>query len=496
MNQYQPYSKNKDEDKKINLIDIIYYILLHWRSILIVAFVLCALCSGFKLMKGFDSLGSQNLSETQKTYERSHEEYMTMKRQLEDQVDGLTQAIQAKDIYHKQSILMNLNPDAVYKSTLTYAVNDIADVSLLTSDIESAQLVNRRINSVLGAYASLIQGGEILQNVKNVIGADIDQKYLAELVYVQVDYQSKLLHITILAEDKNQVETISDAIVKGLQDANFRMSAMVGEHRLQLLSSYIGNDVDTSILIGSIPEDGMMENGNYQTSVECLQKNDTDVVLDLQNQLIDCNDKLSKLKEPAKPSGTSRAMILKSGIKFGILGFIVGAFLMAYYYVLQYLVCGKLMSPEEMQDDYEVSVLADYKAPLSRHTNSIDKLINRMCGISEKRSCLGEVYTLAATNVLARMGMAANEKILLVGNASAKVFDTSASEMVDKLNFAGIEVIAAGNINENGDAILKLQNAEKIVLIEQAGVSRRKDIKKELQTLQDLKKEILGAVVL
>ena len=496
MNQYQPYSKNKDEDKKVNLIDLIYYILLRGRTVLIMALVLGFLLSGFKLLKGFDSLGSQNPSETQKTYERSHEEYMIMKKQLEDQVDGLTQAIQAKDIYHKQSILMNLNPDAACKSTLTYIVNDVANASPLSSNVEGAQLVNRRINSALGAYASLIQGGVILQDIQKVIGADIDKKYLSELVYVQVDYQSKLLHITTVAEDKDQLEAISDAIVKGIQDANSRISAMVGAHRLELLSSYIGNGVDTSILIGSIPEDGMREDGNYQTSIECLQKNDADAVLELQNQLIDCNDQLSKLKEPAKPSGTSRAMVLKSGMKFGILGFIVGAFLMAYYYVLQYLVSGKLMASEEIQDDYEVSVLADYKAPLSRHRNSIDKLINRVCGISEKRLCLEEVYTLAVANVLARIEMTTNEKILLVGNASAESFDCTASEMVEKLNGVGIDVIAAGNINENGDAIQKLQDAEKIVLIEQAGISRRIDIKKELQTLQDLKKEILGAVVL
>ena len=60
----------------------------------------------------------------------------------------------------------------------------------------------------------------------------------------------------------------------------------------------------------------------------------------------------------------------------------------------------------------------------------------------------------------------------------------------------GIEAISAGNINEDIDAIQKLRTVDKIVLIEQAYISRKKDIKKELQTLRDLKKEIVGVIVL
>lgn len=496
MEQPHRYQVNKEKVNEINLPDLIYYTLLHWRRILLGALIFGSLLACLKLVNGFNSLGREDLSETQKTYERSYEEYMIMKSQLEGEADELAQAIKENEDYQHQSILMNLNPNASYKSTLTYAVNDIVDTSWATSSTENWFLTNRKINSILGSYASLIRNGTILQNIQNEIGTQIDNKYIAELIYVQADYQSNLLHITVFGDNKKQVQTISDAIEKEIQKAELRITTAVGEHRLELISSYIGNDVDTSALIGSIPEYGRIEDASYQTSIERLQQNEADIVTDLQNQLIDCNNQLSELKEPTKPGGSSRGAIVKSGTKYGIFGFIIGAFVMAYIYVSQYVWGGKLMTSNEIQDIYMIPVMAEYKAPKCKHTNTIDKFINRVYGISENKSCLSEVYTLATSNLHAYLEKSAIVKILLVGNASTEVFNRTASEMIEKLNDFDVEVIVAGNINENGDAIEKLQKAEKIVLIEQAGVSRKKDIKRELQTLRDLKKEIVGAIVL
>ena len=496
MNQYQAYSQNKNSDNKIILTDLIYYILLRWRTIFLVALIFCVLFFSSKLLKGYNSLGGQDHSEVQKTYERSYDEYMILKTQLDDKSNELLQSIQENEDYRHQSILMNLDPHMAYKSTLTYVVNDDADNQVISSDKEIAQVLNRKINSILGSYASTMQDDAFFQNIQQEIGAKIDKKYLAELVYVQVDYQSKLLHITAFGKDKNQVQSINDAIEKQIQNAKSKIEIAVGAHRLELISSYIGNDGDTDILIGAIPEDGENENISYQTSIKKLQKAASDTITDLQNQLMDCNKQLSELNEPAAPEGISRYTLVKASIKFGILGFIAGAFLMVYCYVLQYLGSGKLISSDEMQDRYGIPVMAAYKAPMCKQPNALDKFINRIYGISEHKSCLSDVYALAASNVMAHMEKAESVKILLAGNAGAEVFDCTVSEMREKLNDYDVEVIAAGNINENGDAIQKLQIAENIVLVEQSGVSRTKDIKKELQTLRDLNKEIVGAIVL
>ena len=181
MEQSQTDYVIKVKENKIRLADMMYYILLHWRSILLGAFVFCALLSCFKFMKGFNSLGSEDLSETKKTYGRSYEEYMIIKSQLESQADELAKTIKEAEDYQNQSILMNLNPEAAYKSTLTYAVNDLVDTSLDSLNPESFLVANRRINSILGSYASLIQSGTILETIQNAIGTQIDKKYIEVL---------------------------------------------------------------------------------------------------------------------------------------------------------------------------------------------------------------------------------------------------------------------------------------------------------------------------
>ena len=245
-----------------------------------------------------------------------------------------------------------------------------------------------------------------------------------------------------------------------------------------------------------MPEEG--SNGNdtiYQTSIDDLQKEYVQAVADMQEQLFTCKDQLTKLQEPLAPADASRSSVIKESIKFALIGAVAGAFLMALSYAMQYVLSGKLMSCDNLNDDYGLMVLADYHAPIRKRLNSIDKLITRMKGVSEDKQSLECVYALGAANIVAQMKNDAS-KILLVGNANASDFDAAATSLKEILQVKGVEVTSSGNINGSVTAVQKLQDADKVVLIEQLGVSRLQDIEKELQMLRKLGKDVLGVIVL
>ena len=498
MDQYNnTYITSEDDESEISLLDLLYHILRRWRSILLFAVLFCVLLGGFKLVKGICTLGSADLKEEQKNYESQLEGYTISKEHLENQVKELTEAIQDKEDYYDHSALMKLDPKQAYKGTVTFVVTDAGEVPSAEADRDRSLAIDRKMNSVLGSYVALIQNGTILRDVQNGLSSKLDQKYLAELIYTQVDYQSKLLHITVVGDDKQQVQFISDAIVQGLQNASVQMNVSVAAHRLELLSSYVGNDADTSIPIGMIPEAcANTSDASYHTSIEDIQKIYTSSITDMQNQLLDCNNQLSELEEPEPPVGASRASVLKEGIKYGIIGFVAGAFVLAFVYALQYLLCGKLMDSDELNDRYGILLLGDYHAPLHAHPNRIDRWIDRMSGITEDKRSVESVYALSAANILAQVGIEKNPKLLLMGNAKSEDFDAAAAALSEKLCTSSIDVIAAGNVNESASAIEKLQQAEQVVLIEQRGASRQQDIQKELLILRRLEKKIIGAIVL
>lgn len=497
MDQYQNVNLQDDDESEISLLDLLYHILRRWRSILLFAVLFCVLLGGVKLVKGILTLGSADAKEEQKNYESQLEGYTISKEHLENQIKELTQSIQDKEDYYDHSILMNLDPKKSYKGAVTFVVTDARAVPSADENRVWSLAIDRKMDSVLGSYAALIQNGTILRNVQNGLSSKLDQKYLAELIYTQVDYQSKLLHITVVGDDKQQAQSISDAIVQGLQNASVQMNVSVAAHRLELLSSYVGNDADTSIPIGMIPEAGAnTSDASYQTSIEELQKNYTSSITDMQNQLLDCNNQLSELEEPEPPVGASRTSVLKEGIKYGIIGFIAGAFVLAFVYALQYLLCGKLMDSDELNDRYGILLLGDYYAPLHAHTNRIDRWIDRMNGITGEKQSVESVYALSAANILAQVDAEKNPKLLLMGNAKSEDFNAVATALSEKLCSSGIDVITAGNVNESASAIEKLQEADQVVLIEQRGASRQQDIQKELLTLRKLEKKIIGAIVL
>lgn len=498
MDQYNnTYITSEDDESEISMFDLLYHILRRWRSILLFAVLFCVLLGGFKLVKGIRTLGSADLKEEQKNYESQLQGYTISKEHLENQIKELTQSIQDKEDYYDHSVLMKLDPKQAYKGTVTFVVTDAGEVPSAEANRDRSLAIDRKMNSVLGSYVALIQNGTILRDVQNGLSSKLDQKYLAELIYTQVDYQSKLLHITVVGDDKQQVQFISDTIVQGLQDASVQMNASVAAHRLKLLSSYVGNDADSSIPIGMIPEAGAnTSDASYQTSIEELQKNYTNSITDMQNQLLECNKQMSELEEPEPPVGASRTSVLKEGIKYGIIGFVAGAFMLAFAYALQYLLCGKLMDSDELNDRYGILLLGDYYAPLHAHPNRIDRWIDRMSGITEDKRSLESVYALSAANIMAQVDAEKNRKLLLMGNAKSEDFDAAATALSEKLCSSGIDVIAAGNVNESASAIEKIQQADQVVLIEQRGASRQQDIQKELLTLCKLEKKIIGAIVL
>lgn len=496
MDQYQNM-KFQDDEIEINLLDLLHYILRRWRSVLVCAVLFCVLLGGFKVVKGMSTLGSADLKESQENYESQLEGYTISKEHLENQIQALTQSIQNKEDYYDHSVLMKLDPKTAYRGTLTFVVADAGEVSAAETNQDLNLAINRKLNSILGSYAALVQNGTILRDAQKALPSKLDQKYLAELIYTQMDYQSKLLRITVLGEDEPQVQSISDAIVQGLQTASVQMSASVAAHRLELLSSYVGNDAETSIPIGMIPEDGAISSDvSCQTSIEELQKSYTNAITDMQDQLLDCNNQLSELKEPTAPEGNTRTSVMKEGVKYGVIGFIVGAILVGFAYALQYLACGKLMNSDELNDRYGILILGDYYAPMHAQPNRIDRWIDRMHGITEKKQSLESVYALSASNMKAQLSAEKNPKLLLLGNAKAQDFEAAANALTEKLSTSGIDLIVAGNINESASAIEKLQDAEQVVLIEQRGASRQQAIEKELLTLRKLGKKIVGAIVL
>ena len=496
MDQYQNM-KFQDDEIEINLLDLLHYILRRWRSVLVCAVLLCVLLGGFKVVKGIGTLGSADLKENQENYESQLEGYTTSKEHLENQIQELTRFIQNKEEYYDHSVLMKLDPKTAYRGTLTFVVADAGEVSAAETNQELNLAIDRKLNSVLGSYAALVQNGTILRDVQNTLQSEPDQKYLAELMYTQMDYQSKLLRITVLGEDEQQVQSISDAIVQGLQNASEQMNASVAAHRLELVSSYVGNDAETSIPIGMIPEDAAISSDvSCQTSIEELQKSYTNAITDMQDQLLECNNQLSELKEPTAPEANTRASVMKEGVKYGVIGFIVGALFVGFAYALQYLACGKLMNSDELNDRYGILLLGDYYAPMHAQPNRIDRWIDRLHGITEKKQSLESVYALSASNMKAQVSAEKDPKLLLLGNAKTQDFEAAANALTEKLSTSGIDLIVAGNINESASAIEKLQEAEQVVLIEQRGASRQQAIEKELRTLRKLGKKIVGAIVL
>jgi len=458
--------ENSTYEQEIDLKNLMFAVFRKWRLILLFAIAFAILLGGYKCIKELIHQNDEGyIRELKELYETDNEEYEQSKNGYKRDIDSFTASIKYQEKYKENSILLKIDP--YNKGT--------ASVDIFVKMAESSEENGITVTSVdfadgvVKAYASAVQQGEFLDKVSKDMG--IDLIYLKELINVTTDYDSNMLNVSVTYTEKEGAGEILDEIVGNLKSMYPDIQDHLGQHRLSIMNQDIGVITDQTL-------------ADYQ-------KQKVEDLATTHKNLEDAEKELKELEKPNKPIALSSMSIVKAGVKYGIVGGFLGAFLVAFVVCAGFLLSGKINNNEDLKNRFGLIHLGSFKEIRKKKVFSV---IDNWLDILEGKEMIPDdlVCDLTATNIY---GMLEKEQsIFLTGMVEETRMADFAGEIQQRLSELKIDF--GTDILHNAKSLQNLQLFDAVILVEVRGQSKMREIEKELETVLNMKKKVLGYIVM
>ena len=428
-----------DYEQEINLKDCFFYVLRHLKLMLIVALVLGLLLGAYKgyteyskELKYSETNNIENISNYAKSIESLSKELDSKKASLVN--------------YINNSAFLSLDPYSSYQIVNNYFVS--TDYKIIASN--SYQDIDYTW-SVINSYVSYLSSDDILQQLATKNNLELSN--LKEFVDIScdnsIDKENYIISISVYSNDKDEALSILDSFDDILPSITNKINKSVVNNSISLVSTNIYKGENSDIL-------------NKQQEFTSNFKSLLSDINSTQSS-IDSLSELSYIGNPIKA-------LTSSFIKWFLIGFVVGAVLIAGVYFLIFIFNNKVYSADEFKDKTNIRVLGNIA---SDKLSFIDKL--------EHRPINTDINLLSSN-----LNTFSNSKTILF---TGELLD---EQLLSKLNK---DIISTGSIIEDSKAIDSLSKTNDIVLVVKCNKTDYKTINEVRQRIKDLNKNIVGCVV-
>lgn len=457
---------NNIYEQEIDLKDLMFRIFRKWRLIILIAFLFAILLGGYKCVKGLINQSDEEyMAELKKQYQADEVKYEQLKEGYERDIDNFTANIAYQEKYKENSILLNVDP---YNKGVASA-----DIFVKTADVPNENGITVTsidpADSVVKAYASAVQQGGLLEEISSKMR--IDLIYLKELINVKIDYDSNMISVSISYTDKEGAGEILDVILDNLNTIYPVIQEHLGQHSFAVMNQYVGKTTDQEL-------------ANYQkqniVNLEATNKN-----------LEDTEKALKALVEPVKPVELSRLSVLKMGVKYGILGGLIGAFLTVFGVCVVFIMNGRVNSNDDLKKSFGLNYLGGFsEASNTKRNSAVDMWLDKL----EGREIVSDdsVYDIITAGLLGMLDI--GESVFLTGLLK----ENRLAELNEKISEKSSELnVGFGtDLLHNAQTLQNLQQYDKVILVGVRGESKIRDIVKEVETVNNMKKQVMGYIML
>lgn len=473
VNQNHPAKKMRE----VSLPRLLLLTLRRWRIMLAAGLILALLLSGMKVLREYRNRSVSNVA---------HEEYLAAMEIYTASVEAYTNAIErfqtkidAKQKYFNESLLMQVDPhnECVATATLIGRVPGSESADNADSGAGNASIVNA--SNVVQAYTDYIESGIPYDKIAKEYG--VPEQSIRELVVVTSDeYRfSNVFKVQARSMDLEMSKKIIDHILEEIEKNKDSFRGTLGRYEVGLVNRSEEVAVDTDLL---------QQQTELQNSIATLQKN-----------LQTSQTSLKELIKPSEATGASIKDIIKHGIKYGVVGFAGGIFLMVLFFAIRILMKGQILSDDELNVSYGIRNLITFPAGNRDRKKRffVDRFVDRLVSDAPDMTTSAAYDVLAARveNLAAANGMT---KVILTGtpgHARLTSFVNTLNKHAEKEN-SPVSYEAASDLDKNAAAIRRLQQADACIIVEEVGESSFRDAAEVIEMALASGKPVLGTVYL
>lgn len=450
-------SEFKPQDLWINFRDLFLYVLLRWRSILVVALAGAVLLCGVKYLKDFmnykNDAGTAAVDESELDVDAKAHVALAI---------GYRGIYEKHAIYNANALYMKIDADAVPTWNLSYIIageDSYAVASLYRKHLSSQNL-----------YEGLT--GQMEQEDDEYLSA-----YLAELVSFSLDYESNdapsekvFLDIKVVAPTQELCGQVTDLMRESMNSLLDEVTASTGTHISKLVYDHYAVRLTESVR--TFQQNSLRAQDNALKDLEEAEGQLTAAEKEYLNQLTNGEN-----AAPAAPPSVSK--------KFIVLGFLLGGVLMVAWYALRYIFCGRVMSESDVALRYGVHVFGSLASDKKRFF--IDRwLLNWLQDKSAQPSLMQRQIALVAK-------AAESRAVYAIGGEGVA---DHLPDLAKELQTLDISLQTGDGPLASDEGVAGMAAADAVLLVKQTGVSTHKEIVRELALAEQLGQKVLGVVLL
>ena len=198
-------------------------------------------------------------------------------------------------------------------------------------------------------------------------------------------------------------------------------------------------------------------------------------------------------KQEAQMEGLTKNVRIGPALKYAVIGAFLGAGVFCGVIFVQYLLYKKLRTSEELKEQYGFPILGEFSSAAAKEHNKFDQMLDRLAGDVQTLPEEQQVYQLIAAGIQTPASPLPMQ-LVVTGTVEKEVLQEVGNQLNGLLP-EDYKITGAVNPVYNPGLLAKLKDYT-ILLVEQKGVSDKREIAKLAEVLRRNEVVVVGAVVL
>ena len=442
---------------EVNLKDMFFHILYHWRSIILIT-VICAVALGgyqWYSIKRVHDVGG--LTSEEEGYNWQMELFEANRKKSQEQINNFEKLLEARTNYRDESLLLKLDPVKSWVAVRVFSVH--LDKNVLES--LPAGNYSDPVDSLLPVYAGVTFNLKNADELKEVFGTDNDA-YIREVVGVATEVKEDTVKLTCSAPTQEEAVRWADYMTKQIEKMKPEAEKLFA-HDLILIRDEVYTVIRQDI--ANLSNNVSQEIENYQSSLNVARLN-------------------ASKGAPGLPGTHIK--------KMAFFGAIFGLVLTLLFYGIQYAISGKLHESKDLITRFQLPIYGDFAHSRARRPGKVpDSWIEAWEFRNKVRDPEAVKNTLAA---LLREKVPSGT-LLLTGTLPTSKLEPLCESLKERIE-DGPEISCRGNLNGDSETLKAISKADAVVLVEEQHVSVMKEINREAELLNISDANVIGFVTL
>lgn len=455
-----------NEDREISLRYIIYQGFKKWRVIVITGLCISLILGIYKTIGTIIILNnSEKVQHEKKTYEILLDNFEAKGVAIQNAIKNIEESKRRQEDYNNNSILMSIDPYNEYVGTFSIYIDTNYQImpNTIYQDVD-------KTDYIINAYVNYITNGELYNQLAKTSDKITEERYLTELININTD--NNMVTISVKNVDEESCRQLVDLIKKAIDEKTYEVKSILGDYTYTIINESFYSNVDLEL--------------------DVYQKEKNKTITDLTSSLAKKDSQYSKwllTKRPEFPYSRNRIVI--TIVKLMVVGGISGILIMFFGYAILSIFTDKIISADELKKRANVNILGEIPRQNKQHNRFIDRKIRQFFHIRSIPTNATDACRMISSKIHV---MIKNEKtIALVGSLSQK----DMQELLLNLEKSNpkFNLVAAGDITNQAEAIDKVKISDGIILVETVNKSTYTLIRDELEMLHMWNKELIGVII-